>query len=270
MPEAFTYSREALGGAADDVGISENFVVSAIATGNTAEALPVVEKFRAARPRDQRWITYRIDIARLRGEQAFAAWFDPARVIRTFELPAPTGLAETLAARHRSGNHPLDQSLRQGTQTSRSLLVRPEPEVARLLESFEQVLAQFQREIGHDDAHPLTSRNTSPAALVGCWSVRLRREGFHVNHIHPEGWLSSAFYVTVPDEVLDQTTRAGWLKFGEPRFPVAGLEPLAYVQPAAGKLVLFPSYLWHGTNALRGDSPRLSVAFDALPGKEIS
>jgi tetratricopeptide (TPR) repeat protein len=279
LPEAFALSREAHAGLPGDVGIAENFVATAIATGNLAEALPVVEKFRAARPRDQRWITYRIDIARLRGEHGFEDWFDPGIVTRTMDLPTPAGyrdqedflaaLREALGARHRQKNHPLDQSLRHGTQTSRNLLVKPAPVVAQLLASFDDALAEFQRGIGTSDAHPLTARNHSRAVPIGCWSVRLRRGGFHVNHIHPEGWLSSAYYVTVPDEAADENTRAGWLKFGEPRFAVAGLGPLSFVRPKPGRLVLFPSYLWHGTNALALDAPRMSVAFDALPHAEI-
>ena len=135
--EAFGYSREGHAPAPGNAAVAENFVATAIATGNTAEALPVVEQFRTALPRDQRWITYRIDIARLRGEHDFDDWFDPRIVTRNFELPAPPGyrnvrefheaLEAVLVARHRQKNHPLEQSLRQGTQTSRNLLVRPEP-----------------------------------------------------------------------------------------------------------------------------------------------
>jgi Flp pilus assembly protein TadD len=277
--DAFELSREALAGASGDVGIAETFVATAIATGHAADALPVVEQFRAARPLDQSWITYRIDIARLRGEHEFDDWFDPRVVTRTIDLPTPSGyrdqgefntaLAAVLTARHRHQNHPLDQSLRHGTQTSRNLLIQPEPAVAQLLASFSDALAEYQQQMGSGDTHPLKSRNSSRATLVGCWSVRLRRGGFHVNHIHPEGWVSSAYYVTVPDEAADEHARAGWLKFGEPRFPVEGLSPLAFVQPKPGRLVLFPSYMWHGTNALRDEAPRMSVAFDALPHSEI-
>ena len=33
----------------------------------------------------------------------------------------------------------------------------------------------------------------------------------------------------------------------------------------AGRLVLFPSYMWHGTTPITGDAPRLTIAFDAVP-----
>ena len=268
--DAFAHAREAHELAPEDAGVAENFVVSAIASGNAADALPVVEHFRAAQPADQRWVAYRIDIARLRRETEFDAWFDPRIVMRTYDLPAPDAtLVSELGALHRQKSHPLDQSLRGGTQTSRNLLIQPPPLVAQLLESFGSAVAEYQREIGNSEGHPLLSRNTSPAALIGCWSVRLGRAGFHVNHIHPEGWLSSAYYVSVPREVEDRIARPGWLKFGEPRFPVDGLAPFEFVQPLPGRLVLFPSYLWHGTHPLMGDESRMSVAFDAVPRAEI-
>jgi hypothetical protein len=86
-----------------------------------------------------------------------------------------------------------------------------------------------------------------------------------VNHIHPEGWISSAYYVSVPAEVADENTKDGWLKFGEPRYPTPGAGPRRFVQPRPGRLVLFPSYLWHGTNPIHGDEPRLTIAFDCVP-----
>jgi Flp pilus assembly protein TadD len=278
--EALQVARGAFAHLPDDPTVAENFVVAALACGAREEALPVVEKFRVRASRDQRWITYRLDIARLRGESAFAAWYDPARVVTVLDLPAPAGFASlaefhaaltpALMARHRSSSHPLDQSLRQGTQTSRNLLLNSGPYISALLNSFRAALAEFQSRIGREAAHPVSARNLSPAQIVGCWSVRLRRGGHHVNHIHPQGWLSSAYYVSIPPEVDDVTSRPGWLKFGEPRFAIPGLATLLHVQPKPGRLVLFPSYLWHGTEALRDDAPRLSVAFDAVPQAELS
>ena len=38
-----------------------------------------------------------------------------------------------------------------------------------------------------------------------------------------------------------------------------------YIKPAIGKLVLFRSYMWHGTNPFESDSTRTTVAFDVVP-----
>jgi len=102
--------------------------------------------------------------------------------------------------------------------------------------------------------------------MQGCWSVRLVKGGSHVNHIHPEGWISSAFYVVVPPSVrAESNSEAGWITFGAPYFPVEGLAPERSVCPKPGRLVLFPSYMWHGVNAFTDEAERISVAFDLVP-----
>jgi len=40
---------------------------------------------------------------------------------------------------------------------------------------------------------------------------------------------------------------------------------LKAVQPVPGRLVLFPSYMWHGTIPLDASSARTTIAFDAVP-----
>ena len=100
---------------------------------------------------------------------------------------------------------------------------------------------------------------------TGCWSVRLRPNGFHTDHVHPRGWLSSACYIQVP-KAVKSGGREGWIKFGEPGTPTgAPLSPERYIEPVAGRLVLFPSYMWHGTAPFSGDDHRMTVAFDVVP-----
>jgi uncharacterized protein (TIGR02466 family) len=100
--------------------------------------------------------------------------------------------------------------------------------------------------------------------------VRLRDEGFHVNHIHPQGWVSSAYYVSLPENVREAGAEAGetagFITFGEPpRELHLNFEPWRTIQPKEGRLCLFPSYMWHGTVPFHGDEPRMTVAFDARP-----
>jgi hypothetical protein len=115
-----------------------------------------------------------------------------------------------------------------------------------------------------DPAHPLDRRRRADYQISGSWSVQLRPGGFHIDHVHPRGWLSSAYYVSLPD-VSDADSRAGWLKFGEAGMRVPGCGPEHFVKPLAGTLVLFPSYMWHGTVPFAAGSPRLTAAFDVVP-----
>jgi uncharacterized protein (TIGR02466 family) len=273
--EAVAAAREAAAALPDDVPVVENYVAALLSAGEPAEAVPVIERFRTQAPLDQRWITYRIDAARQLGESLFSEWSDVGRFVRPYDLPPPPGfssieefnaaLRPVIEARHAQRHHPLDQSLRFGTQTSRGLLDDDEPLLVAFRQALAGPIADYQAAIGRDADHPLLARNLAPARLVGCWSIRLRRGGHHVNHIHPEGWISSAYYLAVPPEVEDPVARSGWIKFGEPRFPMPGGEPLRFVQPRIGRLVLFPSYMWHGTTPILGDEPRMTIAFDAVP-----
>jgi hypothetical protein len=97
--------------------------------------------------------------------------------------------------------------------------------------------------------------------------VLLQPGGHHVDHVHPSGWLSSAFYVETPRAALDTPGREGWLQFGRPgarTLPPLGAEH--FVRPEPGALVLFPSYMWHGTVPFTSDESRMTIAFDVVPG----
>ena len=92
--------------------------------------------------------------------------------------------------------------------------------------------------------------------------MRLNGGGFHINHIHPEGHLSSAFYVRTPKALKGFE---GALKLGEPGPPTSPpLREDYLVKPEPGVLVLFPSYMWHGTVPFSSAEKRLSCAFDIV------
>ena len=89
--------------------------------------------------------------------------------------------------------------------------------------------------------------------------------------MHPEGWLSSAYYVSIPEttnrsSTTDGPDRSGWLKFGVPplALPVQQ-EVLKWVEPKPGLLALFPSYLWHATEPVADGGLRVTAPFDMLP-----
>ena len=173
-------------------------------------------------------------------------------------------LAEFLHSLHRLRARPLGQSLRGGTQTRHRLFDRREPLLARLREALrEHVHAYMAALPPRDAAHPLLRHREAALDFAGSWSVRLTGSGHHVSHVHPDGVLSSACYVALPD--LDADRQEGWLELGVPppdlRLPLA---PLALAQPVAGGLALFPSYLFHGTRPF-GQGDRLTVAFDMAP-----
>jgi hypothetical protein len=156
---------------------------------------------------------------------------------------------------------PLEQSLRGGTQTDGPLFSRIEPEIrtlrAAIVETVQTYIAQLP---SVDASHPLLGVPRAPVRFAGSWSVRLTDSGYHANHVHPAGWISSAFYVALP-EGLGGEDSAGWLTLGEAGEIGVDLPPLRMIEPKPGRLVLFPSTMWHGTRPFTAGE-RLTVAFD--------
>jgi uncharacterized protein (TIGR02466 family) len=134
-----------------------------------------------------------------------------------------------------------------------------------LFKAFDAPLRAYLAHIGKG-SDPLRRRNRGSYRYNGGWSVRLRSAGYHTNHVHPRGWISSAFYVDLPEGMADGSTAEGCLAFGQPSLlTTPALQAQYEVRPAAGKLVLFPSYFWHGTLPFRSEQARLTVAFDVVP-----
>ena len=110
---------------------------------------------------------------------------------------------------------------------------------------------------GKSRSDPLRRRNDVRWRFNGSWSVRLHTSGFHTNHVHPRGWISSACYIELPDGMSDARTQDGVLTFGEPGIATTPVLSAEYsVRPSVGLLVLFPSYFWHGTVPFRSSQAR--------------
>jgi len=170
-------------------------------------------------------------------------------------------LAATLKTLHSHRRQPVGQSIRGGTQTRGRLLDRQDEVLSGLRKRLEEAVDDYREKLpSSDPMHPLLRHRDRDLKIEGSWSVRLSSAGFHVPHFHFAGVLSSAFYVRVPP--LDGSTQEGWLELGRPPPDLQmDLEPLVTIEPEPGSLVLFPSYLYHGTRPFSAGE-RLSVAFD--------
>ncbi len=246
-----------------------------LACGRPEDALPIIERLRQRLPFDQHVLAYQATAWRLLGDPRYAELYDYAALVRPALLDTPEGwtslpsyladLKTALAELHGLKTHPLGQSLRAGTQTNQKLERSQNPAIRAFFQAIDGPVRRHLEAVGRGK-DPFRARNQGRYALAGSWSVRLQPgEGRHVDHVHQQGWISSACYIDLPPAV-DEAGRQGWIKFGEPGTPTAPtLAPEHYVKPEPGMLVLFPSYMWHGTTPFSGDQPRLTVAFDLVP-----
>ena len=203
---------------------------------------------------------------------------DYDRLVMVTEVPSPDGLSPTefativeavLDPLHQTLVAPGNQSLRHGTQTSGALFDRPDPVIQSFRQGVMDAAAEAIAKLPDDPTHPFLRRKSTRFGFSGSWSVRLQGGGgHHVPHFHGKGWMSSAYYARLPQYTQEQRARQeGWIEFGRPpdMFNL-DLEPRRIVEPKAGRLVLFPSFMLHGTRPFgnsKGD--RLTAAFDYQP-----
>ncbi|MFK4002871.1 tetratricopeptide repeat protein [Qipengyuania sp. NPDC077563] len=205
---------------------------------------------------------------RLTGDERAVWLHEQAGLIRMLPLPDAenvfSSVIPTLLALHDGSSFPVGQSLRGGTQTRHILFQRQELELELLKSAVEQALEIYRSGLpDHDPAHPLLAHKKDRWSLLGSWSVRLKGGDHHAAHIHPQGVISSALYMIIPESVADDA--GGKLELGRPPTDLMlDLEPLCVLQPRLGYLALFPSTLYHGTTCFTGGI-RMTVAFDVAP-----
>lgn len=249
---------------------------ASLAVGRARQALQVADALLQADPADGRSLALRADGLRMLGDPRCRELLNYTSFVRATSIDVPDGwcdlaayladLSTALERAHVFVQHPIGNSLRQGGQ----VVVEPgrsdDPAIRAFPRAIDRPIRNYMQALGRG-GDPMRCRNNGGYRITGMWSVRLRPLGFHVNHYHPQGWISSAFYARIPPAVQGYGGE-GWLKFGEPAYPtLPALGPEYFIRPEPGLLALFPSYMWHGTVPFSGDpeDQRLTIAFDVVP-----
>lgn len=175
-------------------------------------------------------------------------------------------LADVLRALHTMQRPYIEQSVRGGTQTDRSVMLRHEPILqltrTRWMETIRAYIAALPP---FEQGHPLLGTPRDHLLIEGSWSVRLLRQGHNVPHTHAMGWLSTAFYIALPDAAQMGAPPAGHIALGTPPAELGiDLPPYRHIQPRVGQTAIFPSTMWHSTVPF-DDGERLVLALDVRP-----
>ena len=275
LPEAERLVRQAEGVNPDARSLYNQWAIIHLAAGRPREALAKARAGLESHPEDQSLWGWAATAARAAGDPLYAELYDYDAMVGAYDIVAPEGwtsvedfladLSKSLKELHLYQQHPSNQSLLHGSQTMHLLTGSEDPVIQAFFRAVDAPIRAHMAKLGQGSG-PLRGRNTGDYHIDGAWSVRLRPGGFHKDHFHPLGWLSSAFYVETPDAALESEDRQGWIRFGQP--PYATQPPMAaehFVKPKPGRLVLFPSYMWHGTVPFTTDEARMTIAFDAVP-----
>jgi tetratricopeptide (TPR) repeat protein len=272
-PAALAHAEAALAQAPDRQVVLVTLCQAQLAAGQAQAGARTAEVIRARWPLDQHGVAMLATAWRLLGDARYGEFYDYERLVGGEVIDTPRGwpslaayladLAPALRRLHLYHTHPLGQSVRGGSQTEQSLALSDDPVIRAFFEAIDGPIRRRIQSLGAGE-DPLRRRITGGYRFGGVWSVALRPGGFHADHVHHRGWLSSACHIELPAAI--DRGREGWLKFGEPGIATQPHLPAEhFVKPEPGRLVLFPSYMWHGTVPFAGDETRLSVAFDLLP-----
>jgi tetratricopeptide (TPR) repeat protein len=270
---AMDHARRALAAAPGEMHAVVALCQAQLAAGEAAAAAETALILRRRWPLSQHGIALQATAWRLLGIAAYRELYDYAGLVRGFQLETPRGwsslaayiddLAAAIERTHRFRGQPIGQSIRLGTQGELSESDDAHPAIAAFFPTARKAVARYINELG-PGADPLRSRVADDFTFNGAWSVRLRPNGSHADHIHPLGWISSACHLVTPPSISDG--QAGWLSFGQPGIPTDPALPAEhFVKPEPGVLVLFPAYMWHGTVPFHGEGTRLTAAFDVAP-----
>jgi uncharacterized protein (TIGR02466 family) len=99
-----------------------------------------------------------------------------------------------------------------------------------------------------------------------CWALVNRQFSSNFVHNHPNSLLSGVYYVQAPED-------CGGLFFRDPREiahltmpPLTEITPWTLqkvtYKPAAGRMIIFPSWLLHGVDPNLGQEERVSLSFN--------
>lgn len=255
------------------------YVRHLLTTGDPAAAAKQAEHALSIDPDNQEALAYLATAWRLLEDPREDWLCDYERTIALLPVERPaefasdqdflSALEHCLLSLHKAQTEPVLQTLRLGTQTPGRLFGRPQPPIPATQQALRRTVERWVAAMPDDAKHPFFRRKAELVRFTGSWSVKLRSNGNHINHMHPQGWMSSAYYVALPPSVSQSGTDKlpGQIQFGQPPLELGlDLPPRRIIKPKIGNLALFPSYMWHGTIPFADECPRLTIAFDIVPG----
>lgn len=274
--ESYPVFSAAINADPNDIAQRREFGLTLLRDGKPAEALRILQTALPAAPHDALLLAGMSAAFRELGDPRYERLVDFQKYVKVYDIPAPEGydsaedfnavLGEALDRLHTAKREPVDQSLRGGTQTTGYLFNELSLPIVQVRKSIEAVVANYIQTLPDEPDHPMLQARTEAFAFAGSWSCRLRSGGRHNNHVHHQGWISSAYYVRLPPISENNDDRAGWLTLGQTNLDLGARDiPGAYIKPAVGRLVLFPSFYWHGTVPFESERDRMTIAFDIVP-----
>ena len=155
----------------------------------------------------------------------------------------------------------------EGGRTTGELLVKPLGPMNAFQRIIREAVEGYIAALPDEPSHPFVARAPRRWRAT-VWAIIIGPGGHQVPHIHPSGWLSAVYYLRLPSTISPPGGEDhGWIEFGRPYrdVPFTIAPATRRVRPEEGLMLLFPSYMFHGTLPYPGAEERISISFDILP-----
>ena len=111
--------------------------------------------------------------------------------------------------------------------------------------------------------------------VTSIWANKSFKGNWHHGHIHPNSWASGIFYLTESGSTTWMSREHFW---NTDRSTGSMLDLLLtkdakqihHCKTEPGKLIIFPSHLWHSVDQHDMNNPRYTISFNSFPSGTIS
>lgn len=155
--------------------------------------------------------------------------------------------------------------LYNGVQSAGNLLKRSEPVFQTLAKLVEDAVNRYRRNFAGADCELIKSF-PKKTEFASSWYVRMKQGGHLNSHIHEEGWISGAMYLSLPTKKSHEHEGSIEVSTHGDEYPKKhdNFQTKA-IAPEVGDFVMFPSSLFHRTIPFSSDEERICIAFDLKP-----
>lgn len=257
------------GGLNHPIGI--NMAMALLRAERPAEALALCDRLLAASPSITTPLALKCAaLERLGDAAALAELMGLDRFVAVIDIDAVPGFADMDAfhaaleaelAAHPSLTFEPEGLVTKSGRQSDELANAGTQAIAALADLARKALGDHATAVGGED-HPWLRARPDRWDLT-LWGTILSPGGAVEPHIHAPNWLSGVYYPAFPAALTQ--AQEGWFAIGALPDTLGGGGTRHLREPRPGRMILFPSYLWHCTLPFGGQDPRISFAFDLVP-----
>jgi len=152
-----------------------------------------------------------------------------------------------------------------GQQSSGNLFKREEASFRAIGQLIEQAIERYRQTFAGEKCEFVKSF-PKKTEFASSWFVRMQQGGHLTSHIHEDGWVSGALYLSLPSDKKHPDEGSIELSTHGDDYPKKHDNfPTKTIAPAVGDIVMFPSSVFHRTIPFSSNEERICIAFDLKP-----